>query len=154
MNRVFSWITVFRLLHFFRSSPERPECPAEEPFWPLLWGRLNFLLLPSGLQGGTLAESQCPVALSPFNPQRECFSSEFTSSLLVMGLRSCLHHFFIGLTLMSQKYFWSLIKIKIRKSCNKRHSKWLTHSSCSHSSSFKSTFEDYFSQLLKHRVGL
>lgn len=88
-------------------------------FQPLLWVRVNLFLLPSGIPGGTLVKSQCPVTLSPFKHQNECFSYEITSLLPMIGLHSCLYCFLIDLNLISQKYFSSLIKIKIRKNWNK-----------------------------------
>lgn len=88
-------------------------------FQPLLWVRVILSLLPSGLPGGTLVKSQCPVTLSPFKPQSECFSYEVTSLLPITGFHSCLYCFLLDLNRISQKYFSSLIKIKIRKNWNK-----------------------------------
>lgn len=118
MNGIFFWITVFRFLYFFfKNGHEWPEYPTTEPFHPLLWVRVNLSLLSSGRPGVTLVKFQCPVTLNPYKPQSGCFSYEATSLLLMTGLPWCLYFFLIGLNLLiiSQTYFSSLIKTKIRK---------------------------------------
>ena len=77
----------------------------------LQWVRLHLLVCPSGCWGGMLVKPQSPVIVSSFKPQSECFSYKSASLLLVMGFHSCL---FIDFNLINQKYFTSLIKIKIR----------------------------------------
>ena len=88
-----------------------------------------------------LVKPQSPVTLSSFKPQSEWFSYKSASLLLVMGFHLCL---FIDFNLISQKYFTSLIKIKIREKNRIEEIPGNSHSLCYCSSRFFFSFFLFF----------
>ena len=152
-------IVYLNFRHFWHELDFSPDCYFEVPAFfsevpmegqnirlkshpqSLQWVRLHLLVCPSGHWGGMLVKPQSPVTLSSFKPQSEWFSYKSASLLLVMGFHLCL---FIDFNLISQKYFTSLIKIKIREKNRIEEIPGNSHSLCYCSSRFFFSFFLFF----------